>query len=127
MPYDLREQPIPIENVILHLGVELRGIRLLRMATQRGLAERSGVSQGVISMIENGLAEGVRLELLAHIAAALQVDLLLRPCPHEPGTGRLVPTGRSRRLSGATRLPGARRLQPGPHWKTPPGEGQDAF
>jgi transcriptional regulator with XRE-family HTH domain len=119
MPYDLRDQPIPIENVILHFGVDLRGVRLLRFTSQRRLSELSGVSQGVISMLENGLAEGARLETLARVAAGLHVDLLLRPCPHEPGTGHLVPTGRTRRMRGATRVPGTRRVEPGPHWKAP--------
>jgi transcriptional regulator with XRE-family HTH domain len=121
MPYDLRDQPIPIENVILHFGVDLLGVRLLRFTSQRRLSELSGVSQGVISMLENGLAEGARLETLARVAAGLHVDLLLRPCPHEPGTGHLVPNGRTRRMRGATRVPGTRRVEPGPHWKAPTG------
>ncbi len=120
MPYDLREQPIPIENVILHFAVDLRNVRLGKFTTQQRLSELSGVSQGVISMLENGLAEGARLETLAHIAAGLQVDLLLRPCPHEPGTGHLIPNGRTRRMSGATKIPGTRRLEPGPDWRTAP-------
>jgi transcriptional regulator with XRE-family HTH domain len=119
MPYDLRDQPIPIEDVILHFGFDLRGVRLQHFATQTRLSEASGVSQSVLSMVENGLAEGVRLELLAQVAAALHVDLLLRPCPHPPGAGRVPPNGRIRRLPGAERIPGTRRLEPGPYWKEP--------
>jgi transcriptional regulator with XRE-family HTH domain len=84
MPYDLRDQPLAIENVILHFGFELRNVRLLRLETQTRLSEGSGVSQGTWSMIQNGLAEGVRLELLARIAASLHLDLVLRPCSHHP-------------------------------------------
>ena len=116
IPYDLREQPTPIENVILHFAYELRDARLQRFATQTRLSEVSGVSQSVLSMIENGLAEGVRLELLAHIAAVLQVDLLLRPCPHPPGAGQSRASGRVRRLEGAERIPGTRRMVPRPEW-----------
>jgi transcriptional regulator with XRE-family HTH domain len=119
MPYDLRDQPKPIEEVILHFGVDLRDVRLQQFATQRLLSAKSGVSQSVLSMIENGLAEGVRLELLARVAAVLGADLLWRPCPHPPGAVMAPWNGRLRRLDGATPIPGARRLEPGPAWKKP--------
>ena len=119
MPYDLRDQPQPIEDVILHFGYDLRDVRLQHFATQGRLGERSGVSQSVLSMIENGLAEGVRLEVLARVASALGVDLLWRPCPHPPGAGRVPWNGRLRRLDGATRVPGTRRLEPRPDWREP--------
>ncbi len=63
-------------------------------------------------MIENGLAEGVRLEILARIAATLHLDLVLRPCSHPPGAGRMPPNGRTRRTRGSVRVPGTRRLEP---------------
>lgn len=116
MPYHLRDQPLPIEDVILHLGSDLRSIRLMRLETQGRLSEAGGLSQGTWSMIENGLAEGVRLEVLARVAAVLHLDLVLRPCHHPPGTGRLPPNGRTRRTRGATRIPGTRRLEPAPDW-----------
>jgi transcriptional regulator with XRE-family HTH domain len=116
VPYDLRDQPVPVENVILHLGFELRNVRLIRLETQTRLSEASGVSQATWSMIENGLAEGVRLELLARIAASLHLELVLRPCSHTPDGGRLPPNGRMRRTQGATRIPGSGRLDPGPDW-----------
>jgi transcriptional regulator with XRE-family HTH domain len=116
MPYDLRDQPVPIEEVILHFGFDLRTTRLMRFETQSRLSDASGVSQGTWSMIENGLAEGVRLELLARIAAVLHLDLVLRPCNHPPGAGRQPPNGRIRRTAGARRVPGTRRLVPGPNW-----------
>lgn len=116
MPYDLRDQPLPIEEVILHFGFDLRNIRLMRLETQSRLSDASGVSQGTWSMIENGLAEGVRLEILARMAAALQLDLVLRPCNHPPGAGRQPPNGRTRRTAGARRIGPTRRLEPGPDW-----------
>lgn len=116
MPYDLRDQPVPIEKVILHLGFDLRNVRLMRFETQTRLSEACGVSQGTWSMVENGLAEGIRLETLARIAAVLHLDLVLRPCSHPPGAGRVPPNGRIRRTRGATRVPGTRRLEPGPDW-----------
>ena len=117
MPYDLREQPTPIEDVILHFAYELRDRRLEHLATQARLGAVSGVSQSVLSMIENGLAEGVRLEMLARVAAALQVDLLLRRCPHPPRAGSSRADSRNRRLDGAERIPGTRRMVPRPDWR----------
>ena len=116
MPYDLRDQPAPIEDVILHFGFELRQIRLGKFETQARLSAASGVSQGTWSMIENGLAEGVRLEVLARMAAVLHLDLVLRPCRHPADAGRNPPNGRTRRTRGAKRIPGTQRLLPGPDW-----------
>jgi hypothetical protein len=116
MPYDLRDQPKPIEEVILHFGVDLRNTRLLQFETQTHLSAVAGVSQAAWSMIENGLAEGVRLETLARIAVAMGLDITLRRCSHPPGTGRTPPNGRTRRTQGATRIAGTRRLEPGPDW-----------
>jgi transcriptional regulator with XRE-family HTH domain len=116
MPYELRNQPISIENVIVHLGVEVRDARLARYESQSRLSTRCGVSQSTWSMVENGLAEGVRLETLARIAGVLQLDLVLRPCPHSSDAGRYPPNGRTRRLAGATRVPGTTHLEPGADW-----------
>ncbi len=112
MPYSLRDQPAPVEDVILHLGFDLRNARLMRFETQTRLSAVCGVSQGTWSMIENGLAEGVRLEILARIAATLHLDLVLRPCSHPPGAGRMPPNGRTRRTRSSVRVPGTRRLEP---------------
>jgi transcriptional regulator with XRE-family HTH domain len=116
MPYFLRDQPDPIEEVILHFGVDLRNTRLLQLETQTHLSQVAGVSQAAWSMIENGLAEGVRLVTLARIASSLGLDLSFRRCAHPPGTGRIPPSGRIRRTRGATRIAGTRRLEPGPDW-----------
>jgi transcriptional regulator with XRE-family HTH domain len=116
MPYDLRDQPMAIEDVILHFGVDVRNTRLIQLETQTHLSEVSGVSQATWSMVENGLAEGVRLETLARIAVSMGLDLTFRRCSHPPGTGRIPPTGRTRRTVGAKRIAGTRRLEPGPDW-----------
>jgi transcriptional regulator with XRE-family HTH domain len=120
VPYYLRDQPLPVEDVILHLGVDLRNARLGRLETQSRLSEACGVSQGTWSMIENGLAEGVRLELLARIAAVLHLDIVLRRCEHPSGAGRVPPNGRTRRTRDARRRPGIRQLEPGPDWDRGP-------
>ena len=117
MPYDLRDQPVPIEDVIIHLGVDLRDARLSALETQTHLSQVAGVSQGLWSMIENGLAEGVRLEMLARIAASMGLELSFRRCSHPPGAGRRPPNGRVRRTVEARRIPGTRRLEPGPFWR----------
>ncbi|OGO51235.1 MAG: hypothetical protein A2Z32_09055 [Chloroflexi bacterium RBG_16_69_14] len=114
MPYLLSDQPEAIGLVIVHFGVDVRTARLMRFETQTHLSGLSGVSQSTWSMIENGLAEGVRLELLARVAASMHLDIVLRPCPHPPGTGQAPPSGRIRRLQGATAVHGTRRLIPGP-------------
>jgi len=117
MPYFLREQPERVELVIVHLGFDIHMTRLLRFETQSRLSQAAGISQSTWSMIENGLAEGVRLETLARVAASMHLDLVLRPCPHPPGAGRSPETGRVRRLQGATRVPGTDRLEPDPGWR----------
>lgn len=116
MPYFLRDQPTPIERVIVHLGFDVHMARLARFETQSHLSDVAGISQSTWSMIENGLAEGVRLEKLAHVAAAMHLEIVLRPCSHPPGAGQQPSNGRVRRLRGATRIPGTRRLAPGPGW-----------
>jgi len=106
MPYDLRDQPLPIEEVILHFGFDLRTTRLMRFQTQSRLSEASGVSQGTWSMIENGLAEGVRLELLARIA----VGAPPRPCAStmQPSARCGPPTAEWPNPPNGRRPPGAR-------------------
>lgn len=117
MPYYLREQPRPIEDVILHLGVDLRGTRLLQFETQTHLSKLAGVSQSTWSMVENGLAEGIRLETLARMAMAVRCDLGFIACRHPPEAGRYPANGRTIRTRGATGIPGTRRLRPGPDWQ----------
>jgi transcriptional regulator with XRE-family HTH domain len=111
MPYDLREQPKAVEDVILHFGVDLRSARRQEGESQSHLGAVAHVSQGVISMVENGLAEGVRLEMLARLAAALGFDITVRRCAHPPGTGWNPPSGRALWLASAEPVPGTRRLE----------------
>lgn len=56
------------------LGSALRSVRERRGLTQRGLAQRAGLSDAAISKIENGrrLPDG---SSLSHIMAALAIDL----------------------------------------------------
>jgi hypothetical protein len=117
MPYDLRDQPPLIEDVILHFGVDLRNARLAAFETQTHLSLIAGVSQSVWSMVENGLAEGVRLEMLARIASSMGLEITIRRCSHPSGTGRRPPNGRTRRTVGAVRIPGTRRLEPAADWE----------
>jgi DNA-binding Xre family transcriptional regulator len=117
MPYYLRDQPEAIERVIVHLGVDLRASRLRQFETQTHLSQIGGVSQSTWSMIENGLAEGVRLETLARVAASMGLEVVLRPCEHPPGTDHRPASPRERRLNGATRIIGTRALRPGPDWR----------
>ena len=97
-------------------------MRFGRMDSQAAYSAMAGVSQSTWSMIENGLAEGIRLETLARVAAALGCDLVLRGCDHSEWAGREPSNGRIRRVNGATRIPGTRRLLPGPGWE--PREGR---
>jgi transcriptional regulator with XRE-family HTH domain len=106
MPYDLRDQPEAIEDVLLHFGADVRNARLSALETQTHLSEIAGVSGSTWSMVENGLAEGVRLEVLARIAHSMGLEITLRRCGHPPGLGRRPPNGRIRRTAGAIRIPG---------------------
>jgi transcriptional regulator with XRE-family HTH domain len=117
MPYHLRDQPVRIEDVIVHLGFEVKSVRLLQLETQSALSERAGISQSTWSMLENGLAEGIRLETLARVAQALGHELVLGRCDHPKGAGREPSNGRVRRLRGALPVPGQRRLEPSPDWE----------
>jgi transcriptional regulator with XRE-family HTH domain len=51
--------------------VHLRPVRLEKGWTQEELARRSGVDQGTISRIENGLTRGVGLGIVERLADAL--------------------------------------------------------
>lgn len=106
MPYELRDQPAPVEHVILGLAVQLREHRLRQFATQTRLSAASGTSQSTWSKVENGLAEGVRLEVLARMAAALHVDIVFRPCEHPPDFDGYPPNGRATRQHDARLIRG---------------------
>ena len=115
MPYRLSEQPERIEAVIVHLGYDLRMARLIQFETQPRLSAKAGVSQSTWSMVENGLAEGVRLEVLARIAVAVGGELVLAHCRHPPDIESLAEIGRVRHLEAVALDPGRRRLRSGPY------------
>ena len=117
MAYLLRDQPDLIEDVILHLGHDVKSTRSRRLDTQTALSERAGISQSTWSMLENGLAEGIRLETLAKMAIVLECDIVLRRCDHPEWAGQDPSNGRIRRVEGATVIPGRRGLVPGPGWE----------
>ena len=93
-------------------------MRYRQMDSQAAYSAIACVSQSTWSMVENGLAEGIRLETLARVAAALGCDLVLRQCDHPDRAGRDLSNGRIRRIEGATRVPGTRRLLPRPGWES---------
>src|SRR5262245_58950085 len=82
VPYRLTDQPEPIETVLIHLGYDVRMARYRQFETQSRLSARAGLSQSTWSMVENRLAEGVRLETLARVAIALGGELALAQCRH---------------------------------------------
>ena len=115
MPYRLTDQPEPIAKVLIHLGYDVRMARYAQFESQPRLSDRAGIGQSTWSMVENGLAEGIRLETLARIAIALGGELALGHCRHPPGLEGSAEIGRPRRLIGATSIPGRRSLRPGPY------------
>ena len=61
------------------VGHALRLVRRRRGWTQRALAARVGVSQGLISMIERGHMDTVSLRILRRVAGALDIRVDLKP------------------------------------------------
>ena len=60
------------------LGVTLRRYRRAQNLTQGALAKRSGLRQGTISQIENGL-ETVKLSTIMDLLRVLDLELTLQP------------------------------------------------
>lgn len=60
----------------------LRDLRKEIGATQKEVAEKCGVTQGYISMIESGKKKNMSLDVLINIAAALRVstDTIINEC-----------------------------------------------
>jgi putative transcriptional regulator len=56
------------------ITLRLRDLRRTRGWSQSELARRSGVSQSVISRLENGVTEAVSFENLERLAGALECD-----------------------------------------------------
>jgi len=60
------------------LGAELQRFRREQSVTQVRLAERSGLRQGTISQVENGL-KTVKLSTVMDMLRALDLEIVLRP------------------------------------------------
>jgi transcriptional regulator with XRE-family HTH domain len=69
MPY--REPPDRAVVVLRSLGAELRRARYARGFSQAALAGHSTVSQSTVSMLERGLAPGLRISRYALMIAVL--------------------------------------------------------
>lgn len=57
------------------MGYRIKEVREQKNMTQEELAEKSGVSRGTISALENGSARNTGSKTLLKIAAALEVSL----------------------------------------------------
>ena len=53
----------------------IRELRMKRGMTQKALAEKAGIGQGVLSYIENGRTKHPRIDTISAIAAALGVTV----------------------------------------------------
>jgi transcriptional regulator with XRE-family HTH domain len=85
-------KPLPpaIRRANRQLGEDVKTWRKLRSLTQTQLADRAGISRGVLSRLENG-GEGVSLESFLRVLRALGVlEILTRALdPYESDVGRL--------------------------------------
>jgi transcriptional regulator with XRE-family HTH domain len=70
MPY--RKPPEPAVVVLRFLGEELRRARYARGFSQAALAGHATVSQSTVSMLERGLAPGLRISRYALMIAVLR-------------------------------------------------------
>lgn len=57
------------------MGYKIKEVREARQMTQEELSERSGVSRGTISALENGTARATTTKTLVKIAQALGVTV----------------------------------------------------
>jgi transcriptional regulator with XRE-family HTH domain len=62
-----------------HVGALFRLVRLRLGWRQRDVAERAGVSQQLVALVETGLLERLTLQKLRAVAAVLQIRLPLNP------------------------------------------------
>ena len=81
MPYLLPEGDWD-RSLLRRFGVALRRCRLRAGLSQTVLAERSGVSQSMISRLENGKAPAAPVRSLVRLGDVLGLDLPLAACPH---------------------------------------------
>lgn len=66
---------MPEHPLLVHLGATLRSLRKARGWTQRGLAERTGISERFLADVEGGTAN-ISLLKLALLAQALEVGIV---------------------------------------------------
>jgi transcriptional regulator with XRE-family HTH domain len=71
---DHQKTEAPSKSLGRHLGVTIRQLRLDHNLTIAAVSERAGISRGMLSKIENGLA-ATSLETLEQLANALGVTL----------------------------------------------------
>jgi transcriptional regulator with XRE-family HTH domain len=71
--------PLP---AMVELGARFRNGRLVAGASQRWVADHSGVSQTAVSRLERGLATGMTTERLLSIANAIGPSFPFGFCPH---------------------------------------------
>ncbi len=71
----------PVPAMVI-LGARFRNGRIMVGASQREIAEISGVSQTGVSRLERGLATGMSAERLIRIADAIGPSFPFGCCPH---------------------------------------------
>ena len=81
--------PLAVQRSLAELGEQLATWRRLRHLTAEQVADRAGVSRGVIARLEHG--EGASLENTLRVTRALGVtDLIIRALdPYSTDVGRL--------------------------------------
>jgi transcriptional regulator with XRE-family HTH domain len=86
----VKSLPPAIRRANRQLGEDVKTWRKLRSLTQTQLADRAGISRGVLSRLENG-GEGVSLESFLRVLRALGVlESLTRALdPYQSDVGRL--------------------------------------
>jgi transcriptional regulator with XRE-family HTH domain len=89
-PTSVKTMPPAIRRANRQLAEDVKTWRKLRSLTQTQLADRAGISRGVLSRLENG-GEGVSLESFLRVVRALGVlESLTRALdPYESDVGRL--------------------------------------
>lgn len=89
-PRTARATPLPIRRALRELATGAAGWRKLRGLTQAQLADRAGVSRGIVVRLEHGDG-GVSVENLLRVLRALGVlaELISAVDPYQTDVGRL--------------------------------------
>lgn len=75
------------------VGAVIRAVRRRLGLRQRDLAERAGVSQQTVSVIERGHLEAVDLATLRRVCAVLEIDISIAPRWRGPELQQLLDSG----------------------------------